>query len=297
MRHMLLFGCVALSACTNTLNFRPTMAADPPVLGIEGIALATQLSKAYTRLDGDEARVCQNLQLGYQERRAIQTARYKPNKDGQVAEFRCVAFKADPKPDEVKRHVQAGLALTDYFCANFFERIAEHAGKRRFARNTTNDVGALVSTVLGLASAGSGVTGGIGAGFGLADSGWRNYDENFLVSADLPVLQRHVFSEQALFRKDLKYPDNYFDGTNMILRYANLCSFVGMKSLLVKAMEDKTKDNEKSIETPKERLELVRKTSSDFLDAYDAAQQRLQPAPQPILAPGTDPQAPLPDEN
>lgn len=270
-RHFIILSCAFLSGCTNMMNFKPTMASDPPLLGVEGIALATELSRAYVKLTEQDKGICDKLKLGYQERRSTHVSKYKMDKNGIIKDFQCIGFReVDEGGENVKLHVRSGLALSDYFCTNFFDRISEHSGKRRFARNTTNDVGTMVSTVLGLASAGSGLTGGVGAGFGLLDSSWRNYDENFLVSADLPTLRRLVLSEQAKFRDTLVMPDNYPDATNVILRYADLCSFVGMKGLLVESMEGKTTENNLS------RDDLVTKRAEDFVKAYEAAQAKKQ---------------------
>lgn len=232
MKRLLLVGALLAGGCTHALDFEPTMASDPPQIGIEGIALITELSRAY---EPANTAICQKVALGYQESRKQTVARYRKGSLDALDQFRCIGFRT-PGAGQVAAHVKAGFALSDYFCDDFFDRIAEHSGKRRFARNTTNDVGALMSTILGLASAGSGWTGGISAAFGLADSAWRNYDENFLVYADLPAVQKLVNAEQDKMRKTYVAPDNYPDATNLIIRYANLCSFVGMRGLLTESM-------------------------------------------------------------
>ncbi|MHA6767027.1 hypothetical protein [Sphingobium ummariense] len=251
--------------------------------------MATELSKAYAPVK-DRA-ICSQLKLGYQESRKQTVSRYKPVENQAPVPLQCIAFKefateAD-RTKAVAAHVQAGLALSDYFCDNFFERVAEHAGKRRFARNSTNDVGSMVSVVLGLAAAGSGWTGGVGAGFGLADSFWRNYDENFLVSADLPTMQQLVYSEQDKFRDGLKtrMPANFSDATNVIIRYANLCSFVGMRRLLTTTMGEKASAN---IEKTKSPDDLVSTRAKQFLDAYAAAQAGDAQKPPADVAPSAD---------
>lgn len=291
MRKTLILLALAMPACTNAINFKPTMASDPPQLGFEGIALANELAKAYERPLRPNG-LCVDIQLGYQDARKSSVVRYKSEKRDAGDIFRCVQFNPKATTADVESHVRAGLALSDYFCDNFFERIAEHSGKRRFARNVTNDVGALVSTVLGLAAAGSGVTGGIGAGFGLLDGTWRNYDDNFLVSADLPTLQKLVYSEQDKFRTALRMPGNYPDATNIILRYANLCSFVGMRSLLTSSMAQKTDENNAETGAPAENI--VRARAAEFVKAYDAAQKAKATAGQAQPADGADQPPPAP---
>jgi hypothetical protein len=291
---------LALPGCTNMMDFKPTMASDPPQVGIEGIALVNELSNAYSRTAPADS-LCHDTKLGSQDSRKEAVYRYRKGTKNADDIFRCTFFKSLDQETPARRveivqgHVKAGFALSDYYCDNFFTRIAEHAGKRKFARNSTNDVGALVSTVLGLAAAGSGITGGVGAGFGLADSVWRNYDENFLVSADLPTLQRLVQSEQDKYRETVykAIPDNYPDATIAILRYANLCSFVGMRGLLTQSMADKTDNNNVPNAADENR---VTKGLEDALAAYKRAKEaKSGKAPAGAVAPAVTP-TPAPED-
>jgi hypothetical protein len=306
------------------------MGSDAPELGFEGIALANELALAFDRSPNNG--ICEHLRLNDQEAGRFTVSRYGNAQRNAADLFRCVHYRRIDDPAErqaaVASHVRAGMALSDHFCTNFFDRIAENYGKRRFGRNVTNDVGTMVSTVLGLAAAGSGVTGGIGAAFGLLDGTWRNYDESFLVDADLPTLQGLVMSEQQKFRRDLPdaMPDNFFDGTNVILRYANLCSFVGMRRLMTATMRDRTVSNaqpgeqdrrEGSPENQPDQREgappdegagggaatntnnvgddPVRRRFEEFVRAYEEAQRRRGGADQPPAngsspPPGAQPQ-------
>ena len=88
--------------------------------------------------------------------------------------------------------------------------------------------------MLGLAKAGSGVTGGTAAGFSLIDSTFRNYDESFLVDANIAKMRRlgHAAQDDMKVRMDANPPANIFRAESRILRYSGLCSFLGMQDLL-----------------------------------------------------------------
>lgn len=193
--------------------------------------------------DGDDVlrELCDLLVPSYQEGSSKQLSRYGKGKGPYDKE--CYVYK-EPADGEPSSYLHSGMALTDYYCDIFFDRIAQRSAKRQFARGSVNDVGTAVSAVLGLASAGSAVTGGIGAGFGLIDSGIQNYDQAFLVDADLPALQKLVRSEQdrirnAIFDGDKTNgtePKTFQQAAIQIMRYANTCSFTGMRGLLTQTM-------------------------------------------------------------
>ena len=62
----------------------------------------------------------------------------------------------------------------------------------------------------------------------------RNYDESYMVDADLSKMQRlvHAAQDNMKIRLSATPPKNVFDAESTILRYANLCSFLGMQNLL-----------------------------------------------------------------
>lgn len=151
---------------------------------------------------------------------------------------------------EMKPYLDAGFALTDYYCESFFRDADESQRRRRFGRALTNDTGTVISTILGLANAGQNVVTGVAAGFGLGDNIWRNYDDAFVVTPDLANIQSLVMAAQDNFRQktmntDADLPKNYGKAQSIILRYANLCSTLGMKALLSQASDEQRTDLQK----------------------------------------------------
>lgn len=155
---------------------------------------------------------------------------------------------------DMRRYLGAGFALSDVYCTRFFVKTDEAYRRRRFGRTLTNDVGTIMTTVLGLANAGQKVVTGLAGAVGFADSAWRNYDDSFVVSPDLSNIQSLVFAAQDNFRarslaKEAVLPGDYGTAQSIILRYANICSFLGMKTLLdqsaAKQKNDLNTDTEK----------------------------------------------------
>jgi hypothetical protein len=182
----------------------------------------------------------------------------------------------DVDESEIRPYLTAGFALSDIYCARFFVKTDESYRRRKFGRALSNDVGTLMSTVLGLANAGENVVTGVAAGFGLFDSTWRNYDDSFVISPQLANVRSLVIAAQDNFRTrtlgpDVTLPSTFGAAQSVLLRYADLCSFLGMQAILEQA-------------AAKQRTEL-----------NDDTDRRNKPSPTPTPTPGaTGTRAPTP---
>lgn len=195
--------------------------------------------------------------------------------------------------DNMRRYLGAGFALSDIYCAGFFSKTDEAYRRRRFGRTLTNDVGTAVSTVLGLAKAGENIVTGVAAAVGLADSAWRNYDDSFVVSPDLSNVQSLVFAAQDNFRAttlDAKadLPGDYGTAQSIILRYSNLCSFLGMKALLDQSAGDQR--NKLNADT----RALTDKTKVTVTGQMGARDKGKSPNPANVAVQRTEPDFPTP---
>lgn len=150
-----------------------------------------------------------------------------------------VTFKQNPNAGEIQRYLNAGFTLTDIYCDGFFRQTNLSFRKRKFGRGATNDVGTIITAILGLSSVGPKLISGVSTGFGLGDSTWRNYDESFVVSPELDVVRSLVLSAQDQFRRETidNAPTDYMTARSAVIRYAGLCSFLGMQSLLNQSVD------------------------------------------------------------
>lgn len=142
------------------------------------------------------------------------------------------------KPEKIQTYLESGFALSDLYCDDFLNQIEESQRRRKFGRALSSDAGAAITTILGLASAGQGVVAGSAAFFGLADSTWRQYDDAFTLSPDTSSIRNLVNSAKDAYRAEIPefsrptFPKNYSKAQSYILRYANICSTLGIQGLL-----------------------------------------------------------------
>lgn len=252
---------IALGGCAqNQIKFRPTMGADPSEVGYEAQALINEMRLAYVEDPG-----CNAIAPSVQNTEKESYQRLRKSTADALKGFHCVRFRTPGNELlEPQRYYEAGLALSDIYCDDYFRRIAEHKQKRQFGRSTTNDVGTAASAALGLASAGSVLTGGIGTAFGLADNLFRNYDSAFIVEPNLGKMLKLIKTAQSTLKSG--QPDsfrNYFEAHRAVTEYAQLCSYVGMDTLLDRAIESGTdaitiESSVAAFQTSKERQVLKR---------------------------------------
>jgi hypothetical protein len=257
-----------LTSCSQFRKTAPTMGGEPPLTGGEGIALVNELQGAFEKVPDVDPKLCQYTIPQHQEMQSEPYARYL-HEGKKQNQFVCIRYKTPTSVSQVIDHMEAGFDLSDLYCDTFFRRIAAHSNQRRFARGLVNDAGAAISAVLGLAKVTSPVVGGVGAGFGLADSSFRNYDDSFLVSPDLSTLQTRVYTEQdkfraaAMARKDIK---RFSTANSVILRYANFCSFTGMRGLINRSLNTSSED-------PVETLKRFAGYASAYIKAARAVRE------------------------
>jgi len=142
--------------------------------------------------------------------------------------------------DSVK-FMQTGVTLSRFYCDIYFQRLIEEQTRRNFARSQSNLAGGLTSAILGLASAGSGVTGGVGALFSFIDATFENFDANFLVSPDIPAVYDLVRRAQKTWEDTNLGSANanlsFAESERLIKEYANICSFIETKRLVTEAVQ------------------------------------------------------------
>jgi hypothetical protein len=188
-------------------------------------------------------------------------------------------------PEDMTKYLNAGFALSDIYCDHFFRDAEESQRRRRYGRAITNDVGTAMTTIMGLANAGQDLVTGTAAAFGFGDSLWRNYDEAFVVSPDLSNVKALVLAAQDVFRRDTfagTLPTDYGKAQTVILRYADLCSTLGMQALL----------NQSANQQRTQLNELARTPAPSATPAPTPA-PAAAPTPSPTPAPAAMP-APIP---
>ena len=166
MRLTLLLITLALAGCSQVGRLRTDLSAPVPALGPEIRALQNNLAVALVERDKDAAGA-----VGCQPR--------------QPGGTRCLMFRTDGTPAEIDGYMSSAFAITNTLCDDFFRATNAAALRRQNVRANVNDVGTLVTAILGFANAGSIATSAVASATGFGDSLLRNYDTAFLVTPDL----------------------------------------------------------------------------------------------------------------
>ncbi len=213
------------------------MGSDRAAIGIEALGYLNNLQSAYEYGTGCVINSVPSLQ-NVQAEPFTRLKKRGESDESALNRLGCLRLK-EGTPEEAKRHLDWGIDLANIYCDDYFRRIAVRKQTRQFGRSTTNDVGTAASVGLGLAQAGSVLTGGAGALFGLADGIFRNYDNAFVVEPDLGKMLKLVQTAQVSMKGDFNSnpPQNYAQANAAIASYAQLCSYTGMDNLLDEALE------------------------------------------------------------
>ena len=159
------------------------------------------------------------------------------------------ASEAGATSEEIKEYLDTGITVVDLYCHEFFKQISVSKAHREFLRAETNQLGGFLSAVLGLADAGSAVTGGFGALFSFFDASIESYDSAYLVSPDLPTVQALVNQTQSKLAAELTSANatyTYPQAERALTLYANNCTFNGIRGLINSSLASSKATVEKS---------------------------------------------------
>jgi hypothetical protein len=135
--------------------------------------------------------------------------------------------------------LDSGMALTDLFCLDYFNRVTKNHQHRGFTRAFLNDTNGLVSAIMGLTQAGSLATGAVGASFSFANSTAENVESNYMVSVDMASAQeltKDAMSKLAAHYRDKAPPATYYEAERDLANYASICTFTGIHGLIAKSV-------------------------------------------------------------
>ncbi|WP_156109497.1 hypothetical protein [Pseudomonas cremoricolorata] len=211
-----------------------------------------------------------NLQTPYQDSNPLKgqmTAANDPNSraekqlDGdvkfvdQLARFKTSyrAAMTNPQASDLKQFLESGMTYYDLQCGDYFSRIDFTRAHREYVQKQTVLVGSLTSAILGLADAGSAVTGATGAAFGFGSASFDAYNSAFLASTDVGLLRELVQSARAndkarilsrIMVPNKTWPetiDSFDSAVSALDEYFLRCHPTGIRNLLKSSIEEKAK--------------------------------------------------------
>jgi len=136
-------------------------------------------------------------------------------------------------------YIQAGLSLANRYCDEFFTKLAIAQAKLNFLQSDTASFGGLVSTIMGLAQAGSAATGGVGALFGFSNAVFDNYNSAFLIAPNIAAAHDLVRRAQQKAEIEILKSNpttlTFFAAERLLNDYVQLCNVNGIKRLVSEA--------------------------------------------------------------
>ena len=169
--------------------------------------------------------------------------------------------KSDPKPENLRQFLESGMAYADLQCKEYFGRVDLTRAHREYAQKQITLAGRLTTALLGIADAGSAVTGAAGSAFGFTSSSFDTYNSAFLASTDIGLLQDLVTTSQAIEKiKILQrvtstsgvWPsriDTFDLALSDLDTYISKCTPIGIRNLLKASILEKT-NREAALITP-----------------------------------------------
>ncbi|ASK89811.1 hypothetical protein [Sphingorhabdus sp. SMR4y] len=249
---------IIMTACSTLESVRPDIEARPLPSRLDETAYINALRDAFEVMDSKSNELC------------FDGAGLKPFKDKSAQGYsstayheeklrvpRCLKFKKVPANEvetKMKDYMLAGFGLTDLYCQRFFTITTASERNRRFGESTANSLDVLVNSVLTLSNAGNTAIGITNSGFGLVDKTFEGYDMAYMVSPDIANVQKLVYSAQSEYReralnpKLTTFPSGYGGARSIIERYANFCTFNGMKALLNESVKNKIDQIDSSLQ-------------------------------------------------
>ncbi|WP_151745020.1 hypothetical protein [Acinetobacter calcoaceticus] len=123
-------------------------------------------------------------------------------------------------------------------CLSYFQNASFTKAHRENLRRQSNITGGLISAALGLADASVSAISGVGVAFSSLDSSFDAYNTSFLVSPNLGLVERAVFTQfDAISEKYKNFEFNYVAETLKALsEYDQTCSQTGMQAIVDNAL-------------------------------------------------------------
>ncbi|WP_179053672.1 hypothetical protein [Pseudomonas umsongensis] len=116
-----------------------------------------------------------------------------------VDSYRSVKSETDTtkKQKAIEHYVDSGMTYSALICEDYFSRLKYTFSHRDFAKKELALTAGLTSALMGLAEASTGSIAATGALFGFSGATFDAYNEAFLFSADLNILELLVRAKQA----------------------------------------------------------------------------------------------------
>ncbi len=138
-----------------------------------------------------------------------------------------------------KVYLRAGIALSNDLCRQFFRKLIHVQSTVNADRDLLSNVGALTALITGLAEVDSKIVGGIGGAFGFLEDTINSEQANFLVAAELSVVQDAIAKDRKLRADLLVAPAKTYDfysARDALIAYDDTCSQGAIKRFVLETV-------------------------------------------------------------
>lgn len=144
-----------------------------------------------------------------------------------------------------KKFFEDGYVYAASICTGYFQQADYTKSQRAFARKETNISGGLISAALGLAEASVKTVSGVGVAFSALDSSFDAYDNSFLVSPQLGLLEKAVKNNMAnvYVIESAKNFDSVSQVITSLSKITTLCSQTGMQAFVDESVNQTLQKN------------------------------------------------------
>ncbi|GLR48074.1 hypothetical protein [Sphingomonas astaxanthinifaciens] len=261
MRRIITLICSSalLCGCTTFEPLRPDMEARPLPSRLDEIAYVNVLREAFAvTSNGDEGAppACYSGAKLHAFKSKFGQGYVDHDEDAESVADGCVTFRKLKGEDAIDRYMEAGFGLSDIYCDRFFTVAGQSRQSRRVQRNAFKVADTLFNSFLTVLRTGETAVGLSSAGFSAVDGAYGAIDDAFVVAPDRDDVRKLVQGAQQIYRADAfraaNKPKSYVGARAVLTKYAWICSFDGMKSLVTSSLKEKAEEQEQVAQQARE---------------------------------------------
>lgn len=174
---------------------------------------------------------------------------YRDKKIKKPGDFKTYDLILSKRQDEEQRRLinnqffQEGYVYASSICMGYFQQADYTKSQRTFFRRGTGIASGLVAGVMGLAEVSAKTIGVTTIGFSALDTSLDAYDNSFLVSPQLGLLEKAILDNMHKIYK-IEDRNNFNSVAEVVIslsKIANVCSQTGMQAFVDESLNEKIK--------------------------------------------------------
>ncbi|WP_277561069.1 hypothetical protein [Acinetobacter beijerinckii] len=160
-----------------------------------------------------------------------------------ISDLKLVTEDVSEKRIKANHHLfNEGAIYAKSICNNFFAQVDVSKSNREHTRKQSNIIGGLLSAALGLTQSSTQAISAVGVSFSGVDSMFSAYDNSFVISPTLGLVQQAALDKMDLFYKSVEKDDldQVSKVMNALADYSAPCTQVGLQSIVDNSIKQST---------------------------------------------------------